>query len=54
MNVGGLVRAPLPVFLFSRWAIAFHRLAEVCIGIGVALIFTVVWLEREATPSGKN
>lgn len=26
-------------FLFSRWAIAFHRFAEVSIGIGVALIF---------------
>jgi hypothetical protein len=54
MNVGGLVGARFPVFLFSRWAIALHRLAEVSIGIGVALIFRLVWPEREATPSGKN
>ena len=36
------------------WQIAFHRFAEVCIGIAVALILAVVWPEREATPSGKK
>ncbi len=30
------------------WQAAFHRFAEVSIGIGVALILTVVWPEREA------
>jgi uncharacterized membrane protein YccC len=30
------------------WTIAFHRCAEVSIGIGVALFFTYVWPEREA------
>jgi uncharacterized membrane protein YccC len=34
--------------------VAFHRFAEVCIGIAVALILAVVWPEREATPSGKK
>jgi uncharacterized membrane protein YccC len=34
------------------WQIAFHRCAEVCIGIGVALVLAVVWPEREA-PSAK-
>jgi uncharacterized membrane protein YgaE (UPF0421/DUF939 family) len=38
----------------SAWGIAFHRFAEVSIGIGVALIFAVLWPEREITPSGKN
>jgi uncharacterized membrane protein YccC len=32
------------------WRIAFHRFAEVSIGIAVALIFAWVWPEREATP----
>ena len=32
------------------WQIAFHRSAEVSIGIGVALILTLVWPEKEATP----
>ena len=32
------------------WEIAFHRFAEVSIGIGVALILTVVWPEREEAP----
>jgi uncharacterized membrane protein YccC len=32
------------------WETAFHRFAEVSIGIGVALILTVVWPEREETP----
>lgn len=35
------------------WQIAFHRFAEVSIGIGVALMFSVVWPEREPTPSTK-
>jgi uncharacterized membrane protein YccC len=32
------------------WETAFHRFAEVSIGIGVALILTVVWPESEDTP----
>jgi uncharacterized membrane protein YgaE (UPF0421/DUF939 family) len=36
------------------WQIAFHRFAEVSIGIGVALILAWVWPEREVTPSGKS
>jgi uncharacterized membrane protein YccC len=32
------------------WQIALHRFPEVSIGIGVALILTVVWPEREETP----
>jgi len=36
------------------WQIAFHRFAEVSIGIGVALILAMVWPEREATPSEKR
>ena len=34
------------------WQVAFHRFAEVSIGIAVALIFAWVWPERETTPSG--
>jgi len=34
------------------WQVAFHRFAEVSIGIGVALIFAWVWPEKEATPPG--
>jgi uncharacterized membrane protein YgaE (UPF0421/DUF939 family) len=30
------------------WQIAFHRFIEVSIGIGVALMFSVVWPERES------
>jgi len=33
--------------------IALHRCAEVFIGIGVALILTVLWPETEAPPAGK-
>ena len=33
------------------WLIAFHRFAEVSIGIGVALILAWVWPERETAPS---
>jgi uncharacterized membrane protein YccC len=32
------------------WEAAFHRFAEVSIGIGVALILTLVWPEKEDTP----
>jgi uncharacterized membrane protein YccC len=34
----------------SPWIAAFHRSAEVSIGIGVALIFAVVWPEKEEIP----
>jgi uncharacterized membrane protein YgaE (UPF0421/DUF939 family) len=33
------------------WRVAFHRFAEVSIGIGVALIFAAIWPERDAAPS---
>lgn len=33
------------------WLVAFHRFAEVSVGIGVALLLAVVWPEREAAPS---
>jgi uncharacterized membrane protein YgaE (UPF0421/DUF939 family) len=36
------------------WQIAFHRFAEVSIGIGVALMLAWVWPEREATLSEKT
>jgi uncharacterized membrane protein YccC len=36
------------------WQIAFHRFAEVSIGIGVALILAWVWPEREATAPEKK
>ena len=32
------------------WQAAFHRFAEVSIGIGVALLLTLIWPEREETP----
>jgi len=35
----------------NAWAVAFHRFAEVSVGIGVALLLAVVWPEREVTPS---
>jgi uncharacterized membrane protein YccC len=35
----------------APWMIAFHRFAEVSIGIGVALFFTLVWPEKEAAPA---
>ena len=38
----------------SPWQIAFHRFAEVSIGIGMALILAWVWPEREAPPSEKG
>lgn len=36
------------------WQTAFHRFAEVSVGIVVALIFAVVWPEREDAPSAKG
>jgi len=36
------------------WRIAFHRFAEVSIGIGVALMFALVWPEKESTPPRKT
>ena len=38
----------------AAWEIAFHRCAEVFIGIGVALLLTVVWPERDSAVSGKS
>ena len=35
----------------SAWQIAFHRFAEVSVGIGVALILALVWPEKEDTTS---
>jgi len=36
------------------WPVAFHRFAEVSIGIGVALVLSVVWPEREDTSGAKS
>jgi len=36
------------------WQFAFHRFAEVSVGIGVALLFAWVWPEKELAPSGKS
>jgi uncharacterized membrane protein YgaE (UPF0421/DUF939 family) len=36
------------------WQTAFHRFAEVSIGIGVALMLAWVWPEREVTPPAKR
>jgi uncharacterized membrane protein YccC len=33
----------------SAWRIPLHRSTEVCIGIGVAVVLTVLWPEREET-----
>ncbi len=38
----------------SAWEIAIHRCAEVFIGIGVALLLTVIWPEKEPAPSAKT
>lgn len=38
----------------SAWHIALHRFSEACIGIGVALVLTVVWPEREETPTDRS
>jgi uncharacterized membrane protein YccC len=32
------------------WRVAFHRFAEVSIGIATALIFATVWPEKDETP----
>ena len=37
----------------SALRIALHRFAEVCIGIGMALILSVAWPEQKETTSGK-
>lgn len=36
------------------WQVAWHRCAEVLIGIGVALLLAVVWPESEETATGKT
>jgi len=36
------------------WQVAFHRFAEVSIGIVVALMFAVVWPEKEDLPPAKG
>ena len=36
------------------WETAFHRCAEVFIGIGVALLLAVVWPEKEPLPPAKT
>ncbi len=36
------------------WQIAFHRFAEVSIGIAVALLLAWAWPEKEATSPGKS
>jgi len=36
------------------WQIAFHRCAEVFIGIGVALLLSVIWPEKDSAPKGKR
>jgi len=36
------------------WQIAFHRFAEVSIGIGVALMFALVWPEKEVKAPEKK
>lgn len=35
------------------WQVAFHRFAEVTIGIGVALVLATLWPEIEDTPTEK-
>jgi uncharacterized membrane protein YgaE (UPF0421/DUF939 family) len=36
------------------WQVAFHRFAEVSIGIGVALLFSLLWPEEEDGPAGRS
>ena len=38
----------------SPWHIALHRFAEVCIGLAVALLLSVVWPEQEEAPSKRS
>jgi uncharacterized membrane protein YccC len=51
---GGITLAIVLLIPRTRpaWEVAFHRFAEVSIGIGVALIFAWVWPEKELTSSG--
>ena len=44
----------VPRVVGPAWQIAFHRFAEVSIGIAVALVLTVVWPEREVAPPNKT
>ena len=63
-----LLRADLPAYRFGgmtasivlliprtepAWHIAFHRFAEVSIGLAVALIFAWAWPEKEPTPASQ-
>jgi uncharacterized membrane protein YccC len=48
MTVAVVLLIPRPQ---PAWLIAFHRFAEVSIGIGVALIFAWAWPEDEAASS---
>jgi uncharacterized membrane protein YgaE (UPF0421/DUF939 family) len=36
---------------YSAWHVAFHRFAEVSIGIGVALVLTILWPESQDSPA---
>ena len=36
------------------WRLAFHRFAEVSIGIGVALVMALIWPEKESKPAGNS
>lgn len=42
----------LPRTATPAWQVAFHRFAEVSIGIAVALIFARIWPEGEPTQAG--
>jgi uncharacterized membrane protein YccC len=35
----------------STWLVAFHRFAEVSVGIAVALLLATVWPDKDAMPS---
>jgi hypothetical protein len=53
ISVRGVTLAIVPLVPRTGppWQIAFHRFAEVSTGIGVALVFAIVWPEREALPA---
>ncbi len=53
---GGITLAIVMLLPHARspWIAAFHRSAEVSIGIGVALIFALVWPEKEEMPLEGN
>ena len=38
----------------SAWETALHRFAEVSIGIGVALMLTLIWPEKEDIPLAES